>query len=129
MHIQRAEPHITQICLVAPLTHCFSIAIASIIRVFLIRLCPYGCLKIYYGFLILSEVEIHYASVEQEIFSPKNVFLVIAERLYKLCLLQKLLISCICDLEGVLGFLGAFHSGCAIGVILQSLATESSHLF
>ena len=82
MHIQRAEPHITQICLVAPLTHCFSIAIASIIRVFLIRLCPNGCLKIYYGLLVLSEVEIHNAPIEQEIFCTENVFLVIAERLY-----------------------------------------------
>jgi len=82
MHIQRAEPHITQICLVAPLTHSVSLAIASIIRVFLIRFCPYGGFKIYYGLLILSKVEIHNASVEQEIFCPKYVFLVIAERLY-----------------------------------------------
>ena len=95
MHIERAETHITQICLVAPLTHIVSLAIASIIRVFLIRLCPYGGLKIHYGFLILSEVEIHNAPVEEEIFCPENVFLIITERLNKLCLLQKLVVSCI----------------------------------
>jgi len=105
MHVQRAEPHVTQICLVAPLTHIVSFTISPIIRVFLIRLCPYGGLKVYYGLLILSEVEIHNASVEQEIFCPEYVFLVITEGLYLLCLLQKLLVSCIRDLKGVLGFL------------------------
>lgn len=64
MHVQRAETHVTQICLVAPLTHIVSFTISPIIRVFLIRLCPYGGLKVYYGFLILAEVEIHDASVE-----------------------------------------------------------------
>jgi len=29
----------------------------------------------------------------------------------------------------MLGFLGALHPGCAIGVILQPLATEGSHFF
>ena len=82
MHIQRAETHVTQISLIAPLTHSVSFAITSIIRVFLIRLRPYGGLKVYNCLLILSEVEIHNASVEQKIFCAENVFLVITEGLY-----------------------------------------------
>ena len=82
MHVQRAETHVTQISQIAPLTHSVSFSITPIIRVFLIRLCPYGGFKVYYCLRILSEVEIHYASVEQEIFCAENVFLVITEGLY-----------------------------------------------
>ena len=93
-----------------------------------------GCLEVIDGLLVLPRVEVHDAPIEQKVFLPEYVLLVVAEG-FNLCgLLPQLHISSVVNCEGLPDLLGALHAAAvrvvpsSVLLLLQPLPPQRTHL-